>query len=86
MTYTFLPVTDKVYNKNKSPLETDLNPATDNFENNKYDNNWRTRLKLPIPELLNDYKNIISKVFLTLNTLPKKRSSKSLHTKTLGLV
>ena len=64
-----LAVTDILYNKNKSPLETDLNPTSEDSENDESDNDFEeldsldiNNYKLPVPELLDDYKNIICKV------------------------
>lgn len=55
-----LVVTDVLYNKNTSSLETDLNPISENSENDE-SNNDLEKSYLPIPELLDNYKILFVK-------------------------
>lgn len=58
-----------VASTNESSLETDLNPTREGSESDKSDNDFEDfdfldtkNYKLRVPELLDDYKNIICKV------------------------
>lgn len=71
-----LAVIDILYNKNKCSLETNFNPTSEDSKNEESDNEFEVldsldinRYKLPVPELLHDYTNIICKVEKFANIL-----------------